>query len=176
MSSQLHHNRPPTALQVADYMLATAKLDYGLNLDQLQLNKMLYMVNGFVLKDRDEPAFRNPVEAWKYGPVIRMVWETYKDWGDKQIDTLDMCLTSLDNTDALENRRTEMFKIIGQKVAGIVSGVIHEYGTCTGGELIDITHRKGTPWAKAYKPGRNNIIPKEAIAKFYRNISSHDAR
>ena len=67
-----HISRLPSATHVADYMLSSATLDYGLNLDQLQLNKLLYITNGFVLQDRDEPAFHNPVERGStgrsYGP------------------------------------------------------------------------------------------------------------
>ena len=96
-------------------MLATAKLDHGLNLDQLQLNKQLYFTNGFVLQRQDEPAFYNPIEAWKYGPVIRTVWETYQGWGRTPIGMLDMCRTSLDNRDAAVGRRTELLEIIGAK-------------------------------------------------------------
>ena len=169
-------NSLPSALHVADYMLATAKLDHGLNLDQLQLNKQLYITNGFVLQRQDEPAFYNPIEAWKYGPVIRTVWETYQGWGRTPIGMLDMCRTSLDNRDAAVGRRTELLEIIGAKVAGVVGGVLEQYGQCTGGELVDMTHRKGTPWSKAYRPGHNNIIPTESIANFYRHLSEHNAR
>lgn len=169
-------NSLPSATHVADYMLASAVLDYGLNLDQLQLNKLLYIANGFVLQDRDEPAFHNPVEAWKYGPVIRTVWETYNNWGDAPIRMLDMCRTSLGNKAEVARRRNELLKIIGRDVAGIVGGVLEGYGRCTGGELVDMTHRKGTPWSDAYRPGRNNVIPTESITRFYRNLSNHNAR
>ena len=169
-------NRLPSATHVADYMLASATLDYGLNLDQLQLNKLLYITNGFVLQDRDEPAFHNPVEAWKYGPVIRTVWEAYNDWGNTPIGVLDMCRTPLGNKTETIKRRDELLKIIGRDVAGVVGGVLEEYGQCTGGELVDMTHRKGTPWSDAYRRGRNNVIPTESIANFYRSLSNHNAR
>ena len=157
-------------------MLATAKLDYGLELDQLQLTKLLYIANGFVLQERDDPAFHNPIEAWKYGPVIRSVRETYKYWGDTPIGVLDMCRTALDDKEMVAERRTDLLKIIGREVAGVVSGVVEQYGHHTGGELVDMTHRNGTPWDKAYKPGRNEIITTESIARFYRHLSEHNAR
>ena len=172
----LQTNNLPSATHVADYMLATATLDYDLSLDQLQLNKLLYIANGFVLQERDEPAFYNPIEAWKYGPVIRTVWETYNNWGDTPIGVLDMCRTSLGNKAETVKRRAELLQIIGRNVAAVVSGVLESYGRCTGGELIDMTHRKDTPWKKAYRPGHNNIIPTESITSFYRGLSNHNAR
>lgn len=169
-------NRLPSATHVADYMLASATLDYGLNLDQLQLNKLLYIANGFVLQDRDEPAFHNDVEAWKYGPVIRAVWEAYNNWGDTPIRMLDMCRTPLDDKAKVAGRRDELLKIIGTDVASVVGSVLEAYGRCTGGELVDMTHRKGTPWSDAYRRGRNNVIPTGSITSFYRNLHNHNAR
>lgn len=175
MSVQLPRpNNIPSALHVADYMLATAKLDYGLNLDQLQLNKLLYITNGFVLRERDDPAFHNDVEAWKYGPVIRTVWETYRSWGKSSINRLEMCYTSLDDRDAVAKRRMELFKIIDKDIAGIVAGVLQDYGRCAGGEMVKMTHKKGTPWHKVYRPGHDNVIPTKLIAKFYRQLSKYD--
>lgn len=166
----------PSASHVADYMLATARLDYDMELDQLQLVKLVYLTNGFVLQVRDEPAFHNPVEAWKYGPVVRSVREAYRHWGDAPIGVLDICRTALDDTDAVAKRRMQLLDILGREVAGTASGVLEQYGRCTGGELIDITHRRDTPWGRAYRPGSNQIIPTESIASFYRRLSEHNAR
>ena len=175
MSVQLSRpNSLPSALHVADYMLATAKLDYGLDLDQLQLNKLLHITNGFVLQKRDDPAFHNDVEAWKYGPVIRIVWETYRDWSDHPIGTLAMCRTPLSNTDAAVGRRAEILGIIGRDVASVVGGVLRKYGRCTGTKLTAMTHRKGTPWSKSYRRGYDVVIPTKTISEFYRNLSKHD--
>lgn len=166
----------PSAIHVADYLLATARLDYCIWLDQLQLVKLVYITNGFVLQNRDEPAFHNPVEAWKYGPVVRSVREAYAHWGDDPIGVLDICRTPLDDTDAVARRRTQLLGILGRDVAGVASGVLEQYGRCTGGELIDITHRRDTPWHKAYRPGSNRVVSTESIASFYRCLSEHNAR
>ncbi len=167
-------NGLPSALHVADYMLATAKLDHDLDLDQLQLNKLLYITNGFVLRDRDDPAFHNDIEAWKYGPVIRAAWETYRDWGRSPIGRLEMCRTPLDDTDMVAKRRMELFEIIEDDTASVVGGVLHEYGQCTGGDLVHMTHKEGTPWDHAYKPGRDNVISTKSITEFYRQLSKYD--
>ena len=104
------------------------------------------------------------------------MWEAYNDWGDTAIGVLDMCRTPLSNRVETVKRRDELLKIIGSDVASVVGGVLEEYGRCTGGELVDMTHRKGTPWSDAYRRGRNNVIPTESIASFYRSIFNHNAR
>ena len=166
--------RLPGAHHVADYLLATAKLDYDIELDQLQLNKLCYLVNGFTLQERDTPAFRNDVEAWRYGPVISIIYKMYRDYGDQPITQLELCRTYLEDRDAVTDRWEELVKIIGEDVAAVASGVLEKYGKCDGGQLVGMTHMGNTPWKKAYKPGRNNIISTEIIKRFYRNLSVDD--
>lgn len=166
----------PGAHHISDYLLATAKLEHDIDLDQLQLNKLCYLVNGFTLRERDEPAFYNDVEAWKYGPVVPEVYKMYRVYGDKPITKLDICRTPLDDSEAVRARQEDLISIIGDEIASISSGVLKAYGQCTGGQLILMTHSKNTPWKKAYKPGRNNVIPTKEIKQFYRNLDAYDVR
>lgn len=166
--------RLPGAHHVADYILTTAKLGPNVPLDHLQLNKLCYLVNGFTLQERDDPAFYNNVEAWKYGPVVPEVYETYKVYGNGPITALDMCRTSLENTEAVAERWGELVDIVGRDVASIAYGVVETYGEYTGWQLVGMTHGKRTPWKKAYRPGHNNIISTETIKQFYRNLKPDD--
>ena len=161
----------PGAHHIADYLLATAKLDYGMDLDQLQLNKLCYLVNGFVLQERDDPAFYNNVEAWKYGPVIPDVYIMYKVYGDHTITHLDICRTPLGNHAKITERRENLAEIIGDDVAGIADSVLKEYGKYDGSQLVDMTYQSKTPWKKAYKPGYNKTITAWNIRKFYRKLT-----
>ncbi|MCY4491011.1 MAG: DUF4065 domain-containing protein [Thaumarchaeota archaeon] len=164
----------PGAHHISDYLLATAKLDYNMNLDQLQLNKLCYLVNGFTLRERDDPAYYNNVEAWKYGPVVPEVYVMYKIYGDKPITQLDMCRTSLDNQEDVLSRWENLVGIMGTELASISSGVLKEYGQYTGYELVSMMHKNKTPWKKVYKPGHNNIIPTKIIRQFYKDLDVDD--
>ena len=164
------------ANHIADCILATAKLDSNIELDQLQLNKLCYLVNGFTLRERDKPAFHNRVEAWKFGPVVPEVYVTYRYYGDRPITMLDLCRTNLNDTKDLKKRWSDLVYIIGKDVAAIVYGVVKEYGKYSGWDLVYMTHRKHTPWKKVYRPGHNNIIPTEEIREFYRNLRPGDDR
>ena len=165
----------PSVTHVADYMLATATLDYDITLDELQLNKLLYITNGFVLQKRDQPAFHNPIEAWKYGPVIRTIRETYGRH-EGCLKTLELSRTNLSDREAVAKHRVHLLGIVGRDVAAVVGGVLEQYGRCTGGELTDMTHRDDTPWKAVYQPGFNRIIPTNQIAVFYRCLHEHNAR
>lgn len=165
----------PGAHHIADYLLATAKLDYGVNLDQLQINRFCYLVNGFVLQDRDEPAFYNKIEAWRYGPVIPEVYDMFKSYENNSITHLDLCRTPLNNQDKVSKRWEELISVIGRDVASIASGVIRSYIDCDNGLLVGMTRMKGSPWKKAYRPGHNNVIRTKNIKKFYRDLDEEDA-
>lgn len=169
-------SRLPGANHVADYILATARLDSDTRLDHLQLNKLCYLVNGFTLREREEPAFYNDVEAWRFGPVVPEVYTAYKDYGSNPITSLDMCRTSLNDKKAVSERWGELVDIIGQDVASIAYGVVKTYGKYRGWDLVHMTHKKRTPWKKAYRAGRNNVIPTDAIRQFYRNLKPDDDR
>ena len=169
-------SRLPGANHVADYILATARLDSDTRLDHLQLNKLCYLVNGFTLREREEPAFYNDVEAWRFGPVVPEVYTAYKDYGNRPITALDMCRTSLEDRAAVAERWGEMVDIIGRDVASIAYGVVKTYGKYRGWDLVDMTHMERTPWKKAYRAGHNKVIPTESIRQFYRNLKPDDDR
>lgn len=165
----------PSANHIADCILATSNLYYEIELDQLQLNKHCYLVNGFTLKERDEPAFYNNVEAWRYGPVIPEVYSAYKYYEDKKITHLEMCRTSLlDNREKVSERWDKLVKIIGEDVVAVISGVLKQYGKYTGGQLVEMTHGNDTPWKKVYRPGHNKIINTDIIKNFYRRLRADD--
>ncbi len=168
-------SRLPGANHIADCILATAKLGPDIELDHLQLNKLCYLVNGFTLREREEPAFYNDVEAWKFGPVVPEVYTAYKDYGDNPITALDMCRTSLEDR-AVAERWGELVDIIGRDVASIAYGVVKKYGKYGGWDLVHMTHKKRTPWKKAYRAGRNNVISTDSIRQFYRNLKPDDDR
>ena len=168
-------NPLPSALHVADYMLITAKLDYNMVLSPIKLNKLSYITDGFVLQLRDDPAFHNPVEAWKYGPIIRVIYEAFNYLDlSAPINELAICRTPISNLEKIAHRRLEILNIVGELVAGIISGVIQEYGTCNDEELIAMCYDKSAPWGKAYKTGKDNVIPVKTILTYYRQLTKYD--
>ena len=51
----------------------------------LQLHKLLYYVQGWSMGLRGEPIFEDPIEAWKYGPVVKGVFPYFSSYGDAPI-------------------------------------------------------------------------------------------
>lgn len=164
----------PNAIHISDCLLVIAKLDYQMQLDQLQVNKYCYLIDAFTLHYYQKPVFYNNVEVWQYGPIIPEIYSAYKVYGDKPITHLEICGTDLNDTDNINKRYENLIKIIGDDIAGIISGVIKEYGKFSGSQLVTMTYGKHTPWKKAYKPGHNKIITSDIIQKFYKNLKPGD--
>ena len=54
----------------------------------------------------------------------------------------------------------------------IVQIVWNMYGKFSPGELVDLTHKNGTPWDLTYRPNSNNVIPNELIKEYYKILVS----
>lgn len=54
-------------------------------LTPLRLQNLLYYIQGWSLALRGNPFFAEPIEAWKYGPVIKSVYEEFRQFGDQPI-------------------------------------------------------------------------------------------
>src|ERR1700694_542191 len=67
--------------------IANVFLDYaqktGRKISLLSLLKIIYFAQGWHLAKFGESLIEQPFEAWRYGPVIRSVWEAFKDEADK---------------------------------------------------------------------------------------------
>ena len=56
------------------------------------------------------------------------------------------------------------------KLEVILDMVWVRYGRFTSGELVDILHEEGTPWAHVYTPGLNVEIPEETTKLYYSRL------
>lgn len=66
-----------TANQIASYIIRKClKLEKEIN--NLQLQKILYYTQAAFLVKVNRPAFSDDIVAWKYGPVVEKVYREYK--------------------------------------------------------------------------------------------------
>ena len=160
---------PSGAIAVADHILVLAHQD-GITLDPLQLNKLCYITQGFCLGKSKKPAFDNSIEAWKYGPVVKSVYNKFKQYRRCTITHLS------DTTPLNDVRRCPTPEIhaesvdLSDHVTEAARQVVSKYGKYSGIKLLDMTHYEGTPWYAVYSPDSNNVIPKELIQKHYLDI------
>lgn len=144
---------------VANEFLAIPNNDITL----LKLLKLCYIAQGFSLAILDRPIFDDDIEAWKYGPVVPALYHEFKHFGSKKIDKKSQYSYLNDSFDFISETPT----LTNDDDKKIIQIVWNLYGVYSGGELVDMTHRRGTPWDLIYIPNSNKIIPQKLIKEYY---------
>jgi uncharacterized phage-associated protein len=137
----------------------------------LQLVKLVYISYGYVLAIVEEELFSEDIEAWQFGPVIPSVYHTFKHYKRNKITELSTELTFDDdfsfNEQKYEIENNENSKIVIQ----ILKAVWSHYKRYTAFQLIDLTHKSGTPWVDVYNPDEHHTkIEPDAIKVYYNNL------
>lgn len=68
-----------SADKVADYLVWFTQ-EHGDPLTNLKLQKLLYYAQGWYLALYGRPLFKDAIEAWVRGPVVRSVWKRYNSY------------------------------------------------------------------------------------------------
>ncbi len=140
------------AIDVANFLLFLKEHDpRRLEISNLKLQKLLYYCQGYHLAFTEEPLFEEPIEAWKYGPVVRDIYQQFKIYGDLDIRIkVDWSHLELDD---------DQMKIVGL--------VWTKYGEISAGTLVDMTHSE-TPWLNAMYFSPNKEISITSIGKYFK--------
>lgn len=119
----------------------------------MHILKLVYLCHGWMLGHAGEKLITEPVEAWRYGPVIPSLYDTYKSFRNEPIDTVPKDLT--DQFSEYQNL--------------LINNVLEAYKGYSALNLSSITHQPGTPWDLVYnKSGRwKAIIPDRIIKRHY---------
>lgn len=113
--------------------------------DKIKLQKLLYISFGFYATfEKGNYLFQDTIEAWKYGPVVPSVYNN----------------PSYPNKTPLKDDKAKKH----------IDRVLRFYGDKNPFSLVDLTHKKGTPWHNNYEEGKHNEIPKQEIIEYYQTI------
>ncbi|MGB3300173.1 MAG: type II toxin-antitoxin system antitoxin SocA domain-containing protein [Phormidesmis sp.] len=119
------------AVDVAKYFLCQCDYESGDLISNLKLQKLLYYAQGFHLALSGSPLFPEPIEAWKHGPVVPEVYQTFKSYGSNSIPTPD----DFD------------FSVLSQETSELLDDVYAVYGQFSAWKLRDMTHDE-LPWTE----------------------------
>ena len=158
------------ALAIANYFIDKANLS-GEVLDHLKIQKLVYIAHGWHLAIFDDPLIDEPVQAWKYGPVIPSLYQAFKRHGNAAV---------VEN-EAVVRRNGEIsvpsVSYDDDQAQKLLGKVWKAYSKYTGVQLSNLTHQTGTPWDQTWKEarGRNNKrINDQLIARHFRELVRHD--
>ena len=145
-------------------------LEYKTPVSALSLLKILYFSHAWYLAKFDEPLIGQPFEAWRYGPVNRVVYDQIKGLKGKPITRKLVVL------DASTGEFIEAVALFPDKIEIFLSQMFDYYAKFDSLKLSDLTHEQGSPWestwikaASGAVPGM--IIPNDMIRDWHRNNS-----
>lgn len=126
------------AMDVAEYVLnyCDKKLDNPIT--NLQLQKILYYIQGAYIAEENDPLFDNRIEAWRYGPVVPDVYYWYNDNMSNKIKNVEV----KNNIEFSDREREIIERVVNAKIQ------IDPW------ELVRETHKED-PWKKNYIEGMN---------------------
>ncbi len=155
-----------SALMVADYIISRG--DGRLN--PLQVIKLTYISHGYTLALTGKPLIEDRIEAWKYGPVIPVLYHALKHYGWGNISQLYFCGTKFTDKN-IDKRKNDLSEAMKTEEKVIMDRVMETYGSFTADQLSNLTHEDGTPWAECYVKGELfTEIPNSKIMKHYKEL------
>ena len=142
--------KPLTSRLVSEQILWQRK---EIETTPMHILKMVYLCHGWMLGNTGRKLIIEPVEAWRYGPVVPSIYHLYKSFGGEPID-----ISPIDLTDKFSNYQIQL-----------ISVVVEAYKLHSALSLSSITHQKGSPWHQVYRNGQGEgaIIPDKIIQKYY---------
>ena len=158
--TQLVRHLPPTAaddvvsvFDVACYIMSKVK-----QCTTMKLQKLLYYCQAWYLVWNERPLFRENIEAWANGPVIRELYNFHKG-----LFTITESMMNLGNPNRLSQEQKED-----------VDSVLKAYEPRSSQWLIEQTHLE-RPWQEARKGLSPNerghvVITHAAMAEYYSSL------
>ena len=152
-----HHkwNEPVSVFDVARYILGRLE---DKRCSTMKLHKLLYYCQAWAMVWEEQPLFKERIEAWANGPVIRELFLFHR--GMYNISYWDI-------SNGNEN-------LLGDKQKEVIDEVLNFYGNKDAQWLIDLTHSE-TPWQDARKGLKqlergNNEITLDSMAEYYSSL------
>lgn len=129
----------------------------GESINHLKLQKLVYYVDAWHNVFLDKPLIPEKFEAWMHGPVVRELWDYYKDES-----ILSSPISTCNSNYDLQ---------VSKEQLEIINDVLEEYGDKTPYYLECLTHEE-KPWIVArmgYAPSDKctEKISKEVMKEYY---------
>lgn len=137
-------------LAVARYILSMQTCQH------LKLQKLVYLCYEDYLRETDQSLFADKIYAFQLGPVVNSVYEQYRKYGEQEIS-----LAKRDFEAAAASRI--LFAEDGPAKKKSIDRTLARYQDLTPAQLVDLTHRPGSPWERCYDGKRFTEIDDASI-------------
>lgn len=135
-------NVPLSASDIAKYFLLRASLDGDL-ITPLKMQKLVYLAYAKTLARKKEKLFKEQIEAWPMGPVIRDLYCELRKYGSSPIPQ-----------EYIGKKAGDVGDKIPTNFKKIVDEVYETYIGKSAFELVTLVHED-----EAWKKARNGLLP-----------------
>lgn len=121
----------------------------------MQIQKLVYFSHGWMLGIHHRPLLNKVFEAWRYGPVMPILYYNLSYYGGNPVD--NPILAHEKDFDGDES--------------DILEQILDIYGEYNGIRLSRMTHIRGGPWDRTWrKHKRQAIIPNKMIEQYFEGL------
>jgi len=138
-------------LHIANKIIARTDLEHGELISNLKLQKLLYYIQGYFIAVFGKQLFDNEIEAWQYGPVVREVYNHFKDNGSSSIKI---------------DKNAPIAKLNNDEES-LFSEVLNEYGQYSAIKLMNMTHEE-SPWVKTFNENPQGVISVDLMTEYFK--------
>lgn len=168
------------AKAIANFFFDAATARGDTSLSPMKLQKFVYFAHGWYLGLTGGPLIRERVQAWPYGPVIKVLYHEFKHFGNGQILT--------PATDALWNTGTGTeVELVAPRVPAdgsqesvythaFLNRIWDLYNPYTAIQLSNETHKTDSPWDQVKRKHPDGIpmdteIPNDLIRQYFARLA-----
>ncbi len=130
--------------------------------DTMKLLKLVYIAQGVALA-KGHSLFEEPIEAWKYGPVIPSVYHAYKAHGNNPITKLTPIGGQIDFDDQENIVVKPEMPDENKQIDEILTSVWEAFSPYTGVKLSNWSHEEAGPWFKEWEHNNGKTHTNHAI-------------
>lgn len=157
-----------SSIAIANYFLKLAEKE-GAQLTHMKVQKLVYIAYGWHFAFFDEPMLSETVEAWRWGPVLPVLYAEFKHYGSRPITKPGIVPI---------NDAEEEEEVTDPELQEFLQAVWENYKAYEPIELSARTHQKGTPWEKTISqyPDYRHMFPsslvisQELIREYYKEL------
>lgn len=120
----------------------------------MKLQKLLYFAHGLHLALRGMPLIREPVEAWKYGPVFPSLYHKFKIFFSGPVP--------------INHPYKDSGDVLAADSKAIIRRTYDVFGQLGAVALANLSHEEGSPWSVVYKaPSGSPYISSQAMRVYF---------
>jgi uncharacterized phage-associated protein len=161
---------PYPAVAVANFFIEAALDDPDVEpLTQMKLQKLVYISHGWHLARHGEPLIKEPVEAWRFGPVIRDLYSRAREYGSRPIPK------PLNGSKSREEPDVIRIPSSDERTLNFLRSVWNSYKGFNAVQLSAMTHREDTPWHEVWDQDSGQLrgstrITSDSIRSHYERL------